>query len=278
MAYDSILVHLDSNPQALQRLEVAGHIAAASQCSLIGMYAGFIPDPAWFYLLEGAQQYVMDDLARRKQVRENVRVQFLAATQALQVRTEWRAAERESVATVLREAREAGLVISGQYDADNTEGPVARQLLESLLLETGRPTLVVPCAGKFPTLGTRVIVAWNGSREAARALHDAVPLMAGAQAHILCAQTAAKEARADATPVSHAARVLERHGVAVEIEHGPGGADLTIGELILSRAADFNADLIVMGAYGHGRMRELVLGGVTRTLLESMTVPVLFSR
>lgn len=278
MAYDSILVHLDSNPQALQRLAVAGRIAAASQCPLIGMYAGFIPDPAWFYLMDGAQQFVADDLARRKQVRENIRVQFLAATQALPVRTEWRAAERESVATVLREAREAGLVIAGQYDADNTEGPVARKLLESLLLETGRPTLVVPCAGKFPTVGTRVIVAWNGSREAARALHDAVPLMAGAQAHILCAHTAAKEARADATPVSHAARVLEHHGVAVEIEHGPGGADLTIGELLLSRAADFNADLIVMGAYGHGRMRELVLGGVTRTLLESMTVPVLFSR
>ncbi|MNY76544.1 Universal stress protein family protein [compost metagenome] len=64
----------------------------------------------------------------------------------------------------------------------------------------------------------------------------------------------------------------------MEIEHGPGGADLTIGELILSRAADFDADLIVMGAYGHGRMRELVLGGVTRTLLDSMTAPVLFSR
>ncbi|MCY1233398.1 Universal stress protein family protein [compost metagenome] len=278
MAYDSILVHLDSNPQARQRLEVAGRLAAASQCRLIGMYAGFIPDPAWFYLMDGAQQYVADDLARRKQIREDVRAQFLAATQAMQVRAEWRAAELGAVASVLREAREAGLVVAGQYDPGNTEGPVARQLLESLLLETGRPTLVVPCTGTFPTLGTRVIVAWNGSREAARALHDAVPLMAGAQARILCAQTAAKEARADATPVGHAARVLERHGVAVEIEHGPGGADLTIGELILSLAADFNADLIVMGAYGHGRMRELVLGGVTHTLLDSMTAPVLFSR
>jgi nucleotide-binding universal stress UspA family protein len=150
MAYDSILVHLDSNPQARQRIEVAGHIAAASQCPLIGMYAGFIPDPAWFYLMDGAQQYVADDLARRKQVRENVRVQFLAATQALPVRTEWRAAERESMATVLREAREAGLVVAGQYDADNTEGPVARQLLESLLLETGRPRLSCHARAGFP--------------------------------------------------------------------------------------------------------------------------------
>lgn len=278
MAYDCILVHLDRNAQALQRLEVAGRLAAANECPLVGMYAGFIPDPAWFYLMEGAQQYVAENLARHRQVKEDVRAQFLAATRALPVPTEWRAAERESVTMVLREAREAGLVVAGQYDAENVEGPVARQLLESLLLETGRPTLVVPCAGSFPTVGTRVIVAWNGSREATRALHDALPLMAGAQARILCAQTAAKEARADATPVGHAARVLERHGVAVDIEHGPGGADLTIGELILSRAADFNADLIVMGAYGHGRMRELVLGGVTRTLLNSMTVPVLFSR
>lgn len=94
---------------------------------------------------------------------------------------------------------------------------------------------------------------------------------------MLSAHAAAREPRPDATPVGHAVRVLERQGVTVEVEHGPGGADLAIGELILSRAADFGADLIVMGAYGHGRLRELVLGGVTRVVLQSMTVPVLFS-
>lgn len=277
MAYDSILVHLDGNKQAMERLRLAGRIAASGQCPLTGLLAGRVPDPAWFYRMSNAQRCLAEDQERRRLLRENMRCAFEAATAELPVACEWRAVDRDPVTLALREAREAGLVVSGQYDADNAEGPIARQLLEALVLETGRPTLVVPCAGQFATVGTRVLVAWNGSREAARALHDALPLLAGAQARVLSAHTAAKELRPDATPVSHAVRVLERHGVTVEVEHGPGGADLTIGELILSRAADFGADLIVMGAYGHGRLRELVLGGVTRVVLQSMTVPVLFS-
>ncbi|MBF6989993.1 MULTISPECIES: universal stress protein [Cupriavidus] len=277
MACDSIVVHVDNSRQATQRLELAVRLAAINACPLIGLYVGFVPEPAWFYRMENAQRYFEEEMARRAKIREEVRGHFLARTQGFPVQAEWRLTERDSVASALREAREAGLVVAGQYDIDNADGVVGRQLLEALLLESGRPTLVVPSAGTFHTLGTRVVVAWNGSREATRALHDAVPLIAGAQARIVCAHTAAKETRLDATPVAHAARVLERHGVAVEIEHGPGGADMTIGELLLTRASDFGADLIVMGAYGHGRMRELVLGGVTRTLLESMTVPVLFS-
>ncbi|WP_042877995.1 universal stress protein [Cupriavidus necator] len=277
MAYNSILVHLDGNKQAMQRLHVAGRIAAASQCALIGLLAGRVPDPTWFYRMDNAQRCLAEDQERRRLQRENMRCAFEAATADLPLACEWRTADRDPVMLALREAREAGLIVSGQYDADNAEGPVARQLLEALLLETGRPTLVVPCAGEFASVGTRVLVAWNGSREAARALHDALPLLAGARVRVLSAHAAAREPRPDATPVSHAVRVLERQGATVEVEHGPGGADLAIGELILSRAADFGADLIVMGAYGHGRLRELVLAGVTRVVLQSMTVPVLFS-
>ncbi|MBB3010068.1 universal stress protein [Cupriavidus alkaliphilus] len=278
MACDSILVHLDSGRQATQRLALAGRLAVTHGCPLIGFYAGFVPEPAWCYRMENAQRYFEEDMARREAAREAVRGHFLARTDGLPVVAEWRVPERVSVASALREAREAGLLVAAQFDADNSYGVDGRQLLAALLLESGRPTLVVPSSGVFQTLGTRVVVAWNGSREAARALHDAAPFMVGARAHVLCAHTPAEYVRPDATPVEHAARVLERHGVSVEIEHGPGGADMTVGELILSRASDFGADLVVMGAYGHGRMRERVLGGVTRTLLESMTVPVMFSR
>lgn len=277
MAYDSILVHLDGNRQAMQRLQIAARLAIASQCPLIGLLAGRVPDPSWFYRMNNAQRCLAEDQERRRLRRENMRCAFEAATRELALACEWRTVERDPVTLALREAREAGLIVSGKYDADNAEGPVARQLLEALLLESGRPTLVVPCSGEFPAVGTRVLVAWNGSREAARALHDALPLMTGARARVLSPHAAPRELRADATPVSHAVHVLERQGVSVEVEHGPDGADLTIGELLLSRASDFGADLIVMGAYGHGRLRELVLGGVTRVVLESMTVPVLFS-
>ncbi|MGN5480865.1 universal stress protein [Cupriavidus basilensis] len=175
-----------------------------------------------------------------------------------------------------RQRAEAGLIVAGQYDISNIEGPIARAILEALILESGRPVLVVPQTGQFPTAGARAIIAWNGSREAARALHDALPWIAGASACIVCARTD-KDPRPDATPVVHATRVLERHGVRVQVETCSSGSDVSVGELLLSRAADFGADLIVMGAYGHGRMMELVLGGVTRALLSTMTVPVLFS-
>lgn len=275
MACDSILVQLGSDRQTTQRLVLAGRLAVTHSCPLIGLYAGLVPEPAWCYRMENAQRYFDEDMARRAALREVVRGHFLARTDGLPVSAEWRVPERDSVACALRQAREAGLLVAGQYDRDSADAD-ARQLLEALLLESGRPVLVVPCSGTFETLGTRVLVAWNGSREATRALHDVLPFIAGATACVLCAHTAA-DARPEATPAAHAARVLERHGVAVDIQHGPGGADTTVGELILTRASDFGADLIVMGAYGHGRMRERVLGGVTRTLLESMTVPVMFS-
>ncbi|WER50371.1 universal stress protein [Cupriavidus sp. WKF15] len=277
MSYSSILVHLDRNRHTASRLALASQLASSHGCPLIGLIGGFIPDPAWFYLMDNAALYIEADRQRRQLAKESIRDQFHEATKHLSAGVEWRSAEHDVLSTVLRESREAGLVVAGQYDANGEEGPVAGQILEVLLLESGRPVLVVPCDGGFPATGSRVMVAWNGSREATRALHDALPMIGGATARVLCAQTAAQEARPDATPVAHAVRVLERHGVTVEVEHGSSGSDLTIGELLLSRAADFDADLIVMGAYGHGRMRELVLGGVTRTLLSLMTVPVLFS-
>jgi nucleotide-binding universal stress UspA family protein len=108
-----------------------------------------------------------------------------------------------------------------------------------------------------------------------RALHDAMPLIAGGQARGLCAQGAG--ARPDAIPPGHAVAALASHGVHADIEHCQEGLDIAIGETLLTRAADFGADLVVMGAYGCGRPRELVLGGVTRTLLDTMTIPLLMS-
>jgi nucleotide-binding universal stress UspA family protein len=277
MRYESILVHLDTTRASMRRLDMAARLAVANECRLIALFAGFVPDPAWYGVVQGAAQFVAEEVERRHRLRDEVRCRFEDAVRALPVQAEWRTVESEPVMMALREAREAALIVAGQHDPGDLEGFVAHQFLESLILESGRPVLVVPFTGDFPTVGKRVIVAWNGSREAARALHDAIPLIAGAQATILSAETTPDEIPADATPADHAARALMRHGVAVNIEHAVGGSDVATGELLLSRAADFNADLIVMGAYGHGRLRELVLGGVTRTLLASMTVPVLMS-
>ncbi len=204
-----------------------------------------------------------------------MRQRFLETTRDLGVEAGWRAVEGAPLTTALREVREADLVVAGQYDPADPDSFVATRFLETLVLDSGRPVLVIPYAGKFDVPGARAMVAWNGSREATRALHDAMPLIAGGAARVLCAQGAGP--RPDASLPGHAVAALASHGVQADVEHCQEGSDLAIGEMLLSRAADFGADLVVMGAYGRGRLRELVLGGVTRTMLDSMTLPVLMS-
>jgi nucleotide-binding universal stress UspA family protein len=139
--------------------------------------------------------------------------------------------------------------------------------------------LVVPYVGAPTTIGNNVLVAWDGGREAARALTDAMPLLRRAtRVTVGCLDPGASARGADSAGRERLGGYLRRHGIAAEIDYtklGPG--DIPIGDWILSRVADLGCDLLVMGGYGHPRWREQVLGGATRTLLSSMTVPVLMS-
>jgi nucleotide-binding universal stress UspA family protein len=144
-------------------------------------------------------------------------------------------------------------------------------------LASGRPILVVPYAGRFETVGRCVLIAWNVSREAARAVADAMPLLAAADVVTVLAVDPPPGPGGDGDlPGADIALHLGRHGVEAQIERTVS-ADVPIGEVLLSRAADLGADLLVMGAYGHSRTRELLLGGATRSILASMTIPVLMS-
>ena len=146
-----------------------------------------------------------------------------------------------------------------------------------VLLACGRPVLFVPYAGRFAQVGKRVLIAWNASREAARAVGDALPLLARADTVDVVAfdpdSTASDHGE---VPGADIGLFLARHGVKVSVAR-QSGTGIDVGAQILSRAADNGSDLIVMGGYGHARLREFVLGGATRTLLESMTVLVLMS-
>ena len=137
--------------------------------------------------------------------------------------------------------------------------------------------LAVPFAGDFPSLGERVLVAWNASREAARAVNDALPLLPVPN-RSPCWRSTRSEGSAihGDVPAADIALHLARHGLRAEAAHTVA-QDIADGEALLSYAADIGADLIVAGAYGHSRARELVFGGVTRTLIAEMTAPVLFS-
>ena len=136
-----------------------------------------------------------------------------------------------------------------------------------------RPVIAVPFAGKFKTLGKRVLVAWNGTREAARATHDALPFLTHADKVVVLSVNASGKVHIPGADIS---THLARHGVDVEI-HNREGNDVSVGDAILNAVSDYGADLLVIGAYGHSRVRELVLGGVTRHLLRHMTIPVLMS-
>jgi nucleotide-binding universal stress UspA family protein len=147
---------------------------------------------------------------------------------------------------------------------------------ERLALESGRPVLVVPYIGRYPETGRNVVVAWKPGREAARAAFHALPLLLGAEkVHILEIKERRDERPALALDTSIAA-ALARHGIKVGV-HTSAPGDISVGDEILSRLADLDADLLVMGAYDHSRMRELVFGGATRSISRHMTVPTLFS-
>jgi nucleotide-binding universal stress UspA family protein len=172
-------------------------------------------------------------------------------------------------------SRSFDLVIYGQASADyrlpTGFGP------EDIVIASGRPLLVVPYAGEIAAVGNRALIAWDGTREAARALHDALPLIAEAEA-VTAITVSADPAGGEEIEMSldRVVRHLHRHGIAAKREETPR-ADIRTADVLLSRASDIEADLIVAGAYHHSQLREAIVGGVSRELLDHMTVPVLMS-
>lgn len=172
-------------------------------------------------------------------------------------------------------ARYADLVVVGQPGDDSAT--VQQALLEELIFQSGRPLLVVPWAGKVNPEPKTVMVAWDASGTAARALADALPILKQAKKVIvLVAIDEGRNSHGD-EPGADIALHLARHDIEVEARRIPIGSDIKPADVLLSQVADIGADLMVMGGYHHSRVREYILGGVTRTILETMTVPVLMS-
>ena len=188
---------------------------------------------------------------------------------------EWRVVSGKVSETLVRQARQADLVILGQVNPDHPPPPEGRQLVEDVLMTSGRPILVIPYIGHFQTVGSRILVGWNNSREAARAVNDAIPLLAKAASVTILEVSPRRPATDDATGAD-ITRHLAHHGIRAETIRTVL-AGTSVPDLLLNYAADVSADLLVIGGYGHSRLRELVLGGVTRELLRHMTLPVLMS-
>jgi nucleotide-binding universal stress UspA family protein len=279
MSYKTILVHLDRGARRGERLELAFRLAEKFDANLIGLFAlsaARIPSAA---LAEAGPIVVEAEKRQRSEAARQAEQEFRTAlARHGGVRGEWRASEQDALGAVRLHARYADLVVIGQAlpRGDDSDG-LLPGFADELVLAVGRPVLLVPYAGRFPGVWDRVLVAWNAGREAARAVTDALPLLTRA-VEVLVVAFDPDRGGADhgEEPGADIGLYLARHGVKVTVARQVG-TGVNVGEQILSRAADISADLIVMGAYGHSRTRELILGGATRTLLESMTVPVLMS-
>lgn len=277
MDYKTILVHVDDSPQWPDRFEVAAKLAGDFGAHLVGICVMSRPElPGYVRSAEIAEmiaQRSRDAGARIKASRDTL-LQRLSA-QGLSGECRVVEGHPEDLAAV--HGRYADLLIISQVDPGAPRAAEIMQDIQSVIFAAGRPLLLVPYIGKVKTLGDHVLVAWNASREATRAVTDALPLLKRAKKVTVMVVRPRADAKAHGdVPGADIAAYLARHGVKVEVsaEEGEG---IEVGELMLSRAADLNVDLIVMGAYSHSRLRQWILGGATRTILESMTVPVLMS-
>lgn len=260
-------------------MTAAFQIANAHDAHVTGIYVVPSPEVIAIPATFGA---VATDLAHKHHFEEHaeaVKQKFEEAARQNGVRAEWRqvVSETGSLAdAVLKHAPYGDLIVAGQV-SDITSHAIERDYVERLLLEFGRPVLIIPNMGKFETIGTRVIIGWNATREALRAAFDAVPLMSGAkEVELLWANARDERDIAGDLPGAELAAVLARHDIKVTAQ-SISAPELAPADALLNEAADKNADLIVIGAYGHSRLRQIVFGGVTRSLLQNMTAPVLMS-
>lgn len=273
MAYKDLLLHIDDSKAGPARLVAAVNLARAHDAHLTGLYV--IPlytIPPYAEAQIGHELIAAQEQAAKERA-QAVETRFRAAVAQAGISAEWRCVEGDWVDTLQLHAHYTDLVILGQADGRDPAS-INAGFAEQVVLSCGRPVLFVPYIGVTGPIGERVMVAWKSSRESVRALNDALPLLE--QARRVDVVTVNPNDDEGDMPGADICLYLARHGVKAEA-HKIIARDIDIGNLLLSRAADEGIDLIVMGAYGHSRFREMILGGATRHTLQHMTVPVLMS-
>ena len=278
MAYSTILVYISNDDQAERLVNVGKMLARKSNAHLIGLHVipGVQIYPGISYPVDPR---IFTDLADAySRTAEACKAAFESATEGEDFVAEWRQSESGGspvAETATEVARTADLVICGQPEPERDD--FATIIMEQLILESGRPVLIIPSVGEIKSIGEIPVVAWNGSKQAARAAFDAVPLLKDAKlTTLLEVATSGGDNQLAEMIAGDMCTALDRHGVTCEISRTIA-PDISVGDELLSRLADKSADLLVMGGYGHSRMREFVLGGATRHILRHMTVPVLMA-
>lgn len=279
MSYKTVLVHLNDERRAARLLDFAVPFARAHDAHLIGLYVVPLPvvlnewpDLAIAEMLEAQRKAYRDEGKRVGEL-------FRAKTSDLPRPSEWRLIESQyatAADALVQAARMADLVIAPQADAKwhltNT-----LDAAEAAIMESGRPVLVVPNAGAAEPCPSHVTIAWNGKRESTRAAFDALPIIEKAgRADVVWVDPKPGSAAAGDIPCAELAVTFARHGIKAEAR-SLQAQDEGVSAALREDAKRSGSGLLVMGAYGHSRLREFVLGGATRNTMHAMTVPVLFS-
>ena len=271
-----IIVNLSVTKEGSVVGKYAVSVAAALQAHLTGV--AFIYDPV--VPISGAG-YIPAEVIETQ--REDNETAAEAAIKSFTVATDQAGISAEPLMTsaslagagdrFARMARRFDLAIVGQAQPEISS--MEQIIGETTLFESGRPMIMVPYIQKAPFKTDNVMICWDGSRTAARAVADAIPVIrnSGRVEIVIVTNERGKEDEIEGADIG---QHLARHGLKVDV-HRISGGNIDVADALLSHAADSGADLMVMGGYGHSRLREFVLGGVTRSIFESMTVPVLMS-
>ncbi len=278
MAYKTLLVHVDQSPSSDERVRLAAALADAAQAHLTGtamtgisrvvFEAGAFSqhDPAFDHHVRALRQYAGHSLERFTRLMEALPL----------VSVETRLMDDDAVGGLSLQSRYADLVVIGQFDASAGVPGLLPSFPESVVMNCVRPVLVVPSVYRHSKLPDEVVVAWDGSLPATRAIAGALPLLKRARRVGLVSLNPGERPDVHGErPGADMALYLSRHGVRVEVLTRDTRAE--IGETLLSMCSDLGAELLVMGAFGHTRFRELLLGGATREMFDAMTLPVLMA-
>ena len=280
MTYKTLLLQCDGDKTVGRRVEIAAELAKRFGSHLIGLHvrAPFEPpmiDETGFEMAPFFEAY--EEAAQAD--RDAASAAFAGATNRKDISSEWRTVDGLVDEEIVAQARYADLTVVGQAnpDASSSVSPPPN-LPEVVALSSGRPVLVIPYVGAPRQPGGNILLCWNASRESARAAAEALPFLKQAKdVVVLIIDGKTSRAGRGAEPGADIATWLGRHGVNVTVKRETA-ADVDVGDVILSRAADLDTDLIVIGLYGHSRAREFILGGASRTLLANMTAPLFIAQ
>jgi nucleotide-binding universal stress UspA family protein len=276
MSFKSIAVCLDNSRHVAQRMKYALSLAKEWDAELVGIYLSQYFAPYVSY--DGVAILMAEFEEQAKVARQRVSQECQVMAKEAGIPFRWLAFDSRDIDLAMSHMRTSDVIVANQVDSTEEEAFTIEGFPENFLLGSGRPMIVIPTEYPEPLHFGTVVLAWNASKESARAVSDALPILQKAK-KVLTVSVEQKDFHySPDVPEVDVIAYLQRHQVNAVLmkptsEHGRVG----IGQTLITTAKENGAGLIVMGAYGHSRLAEWVLGGVTRTLLRESTIPVLMS-